>query len=388
MSPFQYTPRNEANWNKRANQSGSNYANVIKDEFNTFGAKDGENQIRILPPTWPDAEHYGLDIWVHFNVGPEGGTVLCLSKMRHNPCPICEAQAKYESAGRENAADFKPKRRVAVWLVDKKAEKPEDNPCIWTMGWTVDRDISKACKDRESGQLYQIDHPAAGYDAFFDKTGKGDTTKYIGYAISRNPSSIDQKYVDFVAANPIPNCLIWRDYDEISMLFEGDAPPKTEEGVSTSTPPPAVYTPPPIQTSAQIAAAATGTAPPPPVQVTLPVPPAPPAPPVAAAPPPPPPAPPKPFVSDWVLNNGIAVACATCGNPLYTISPTEAMCEKAHRISFNPAPAVAPQGPPVTIAPAVAPVTVAQAPVAATSTITNISERASTMRSRFQVQPK
>jgi hypothetical protein len=354
---FTYQPRAEANWNKRANQSGSNYANVIQDQFNTFGAKDGENQIRILPPTWEDPEHYGYDIWVHFNVGPEGGTVLCLSRMKHQACPICEAQAKYEAGGREDAADFKPKRRVAVWLVDKKAEKPEDNPCIWTMGWTVDRDITKSCKDRESGKLFMIDHPTAGYDAFFDKTGKGDTTKYIGFAISRNPSSIDQKYIDFIVQNPIPSCLIWRDYKEVQDLFEGEAPPKTEEsvvatsGVTSGVP----------QTQAPVPAQA-------PVTVAL---------------APPPPAPPKPFVSDWVLVNNEVVPCPTCSKPLYTISPEEATCEAAHRIAL--ATLFAPPAPPPAQIPAEAPPRTSPGNGAPTQ----ISQRADAVKARFQTgQPK
>ena len=363
MSPFTYVPRDASKWDRRANQSGSNYANVIKDEFNTFGPKDGENAIRICPPTWENPEHYGYDVWVHFNVGPEGGTVLCLSRMKHQACPICEAQAKYEAAGRENAADFKPKRRVAVWLIDRKAEKPEDNPAIWTMGWTVDREISKVCKDRESGALYMIDHPTAGYDVFFDKTGKGDQTKYIGFAIGRRETTIETKHLDFIAANPIPTTLIWRDYKEIQDLFEGEAPPKAEEGVPVAA-----------QPTNGVAAG------PPPVPVVRPqpAPAAPPAPPVAVAAPPP--SPPKQFVSSWVMDDtNSVVPCQTCGKPLYTMSDTEATCESAHKVViatlFAPAPPV-PPAPPVMAAPPQPPAT------------SKIEERAGAMRSRFQTGPK
>lgn len=356
--PFQYVPRDASKWDRRANQSGSNYANVIKDEFNTFGPKDGENTIRICPPTWDFSvhgnEHYGYDIWVHFNVGPEGGTVLCLSRMKHQACPICEAQAKYETIGREDAKDFKPKRRVGIWLIDRKAEKPEDNPAIWTMGWTVDRDISLVCKDRETGQLYMIDHPTSGYDVYFNKTGKGDQTKYTGYAIGRRETIVEQKHLDFIAANPIPSTLIWRDYKEIQDLFEGEAPPKSEEGVSTSVAAPAptngvaAYTPP----VAAPAPVQTAPAPAPPVVVTT------------------PPPPPKAFVSDWVLDNTNAVIpCATCAKPLYTISPTEATCESAHRVALDSLFAPAPPAPPVTTAPPAGP---------------QIADRANAMRSRFQ----
>ena len=366
--PFQYVPRDASKWDRRANQSGSNYANVIKDEFNTFGPKDGENTIRICPPTWDFSvhgnEHYGYDIWVHFNVGPEGGTVLCLSRMKHQACPICEAQAKYETIGREDAKDFKPKRRVGIWLIDRKAEKPEDNPAIWTMGWTVDRDISLVCKDRETGQLYMIDHPTSGYDVYFNKTGKGDQTKYTGYAIGRRETIVEQKHLDFIAANPIPSTLIWRDYKEIQDLFEGEAPPKAEEGLPVAAPTNGVssFTPPPV---VQV-----------PVQTVIPV--APPAPPVTVITPPAPPPPPKAFVSDWVFDDtNSVIPCQTCGKPLYTISPTEATCEAAHRVVIATLfTAPAPPAPPVAAVPS-------QPPAA-----TKIEERAGAMRSRFQTGQK
>ena len=356
MSPFTYVPRTEAQVSKRANQSGSNYASVIQDQFNTFSAKDGENSIRILPPTWENPEHYGYDIWVHFNVGPEGGTVLCPSRMKHQPCPICEFQSKAETAGREDAADFKPKRRVAVWLVDLKAEKQEDNPAIWTMPWTVDRDISKVCKDRESGELYMIDHPTAGYNVYFDKTGKDISTKYMGYSISKKYTSVDQKYIDFVAANPLPSCLLWRDAKEIQDLFEGEAPPKKEEGQ-------------PVADLARNPAPA-------PVQVPLVIPPA-----TSVAAPVPPP---KQFVSEWVMDNGQVVKCKTCGKDLYTISPEDATCEGAHRVPLSVvfAPPTPPPSP-VTIMPP--PPVQAAPPVAAPS---KIDEKANAMRSRFQTGAK
>src|SRR5208282_5859433 len=101
--------------------------------------------------------------------------------------------------------------------------------------------------------LYMIDHPTAGYDVFFDKTGKGDQTKYIGFAIGRRETTIETKHLDFIEATP-----------------------KKEEGVATTAQPTngaATYTPPvaapqPVQTIIPAATpsvpSAVMTAPPPP----------------------------------------------------------------------------------------------------------------------------
>ena len=216
---FVYKARPADSWTKRAKQSGSQYEGFISDSFSTFSPKK-ENWVRILPPTWDNAQHYGLDVWVHYGTGPDKASVLCLNKMSRERCPICEAQAKAENAGREDAKQFKPSRRVAVWVLDRNEEK---EPLVWAMPWTVDREISMVSKDRQTGEIYQIDHPEAGYDVMFNREGEGMNVKYVGTQIARKPSSVKSTHLDYITKNPIPNVLNWRDYDEVQALFEGGA---------------------------------------------------------------------------------------------------------------------------------------------------------------------
>lgn len=224
-SKFQYAARPQEAWQKRSEQSGSKYASFALDEFKTYTVRKGENLIRILPPTWPNPSHYGMDIFVHYNVGPEQGTVLCLAKMKGQPCPICEAFQKAENLGREDAGELKWTRRVLAWILDRKAEKAEDKvPQLWAMPWTVDRDISKVCRDRQTGELYQIDHPEAGYDVAFDKEGDKQQTKYVGIAIMRRPSSVDDASLEYIIKHPLDTVFLWRNYAEVSALFEGQPP--------------------------------------------------------------------------------------------------------------------------------------------------------------------
>lgn len=360
MSNYQYKARAPENWDKRA--KGSIYDGFAKDEFETFSlAKD--NFIRILPPTWENAQHYGLDLWVHYSVGPNKGTVICLYKSGRGPCPICEAHARAEAAGREDAKELKPTRRVLVWLLNRKAGE-EKKPLLWAMPWTVDRDISKICRDRESGELYMIDHPEQGFDISFDKEGESFQTKYTGFQISRRPSSVDKKHIDYVCQHPLPDTLLWRDYDEVQALFEGEALVKpNSEGQSQ---PETQSGPEPIHTG-PIA-----------VPASVPVP-------VAA--------PPRAFVSEWTGTN-----CSACGRPQYTISPTTATCELGHVVNFSPAPVVATPPPPMMAAPAVAPAPTVE-PVAtkhvsepgnaqATPPPSASSSRAAAMRERFQTGKK
>ena len=360
MSTFQYQARDEASWSRRANQSSNTYIGVIKDEFNVFTAKKDENAIRILPPTWEKALHYGYDIWVHFGVGPERGTVLCLAKMKHQQCPVCEFQIKAEAEGREDAGDYKPTRRVMVWLVDMKAENKDDNPMVWTMPWTVDRDISKICKDRETGQLYQIDHPVSGRTVYFDRSGEKETTKYVGFQLAQRESAVEEAYLNVVFTNPLPTVLIWRTYDEIKLIFEGDVPqkeeakppaPTTSDRPTRSAPAEKPAPPAPKQTMTPVAT---------PIAVTVPPPPKP------VAPPPPKPA----FVSEWTNTT-----CPACQKPQYTVE-NGVTCEDGHLQPNLPFPTTPP--PPATSTGNGETKTI---PIRAT---TDLSERAASLKQRFQ----
>lgn len=236
---FQYQARAADAWQERSEQRGGGFVSYIKPSIQQFSVQKKENFIRILPPTWPSPKHYGYDVWVHYGVGPQQATVLCNLKMFNTKCPVCDAYAIADGQGKEDAYDLKANRRVLVWLINRKdANLP---PLAWGMPWTLDRDISKLCKDPQTGELYQIDHPDNGYDLSFERDGEGQNVKYVGVQIARRPSSVEDKYLDYIVANPLPDILVKRSYEEVCALFEG--------GASQPQPPPPP--PQPEQQSAQ-----------------------------------------------------------------------------------------------------------------------------------------
>lgn len=217
---FQYKRRDAAAWEKRANQQGSEFAGIIDADIKTYTPSKGDNFVRILPPTWEGAEHYGLEVYVHYSVGPDKASVLCLNRMKSERCPICEARQRAERGGDDELAnELKPGKRVLVWMLNRKDEQV--GPMIWSMPWTLDKDFTKLARDPRTGEIYNLDDPEAGFDLSFEKTGEGINTKYVGTQIARRASSVDQEWVDFVVELPIPMTLVWRDYDELKSLFEG-----------------------------------------------------------------------------------------------------------------------------------------------------------------------
>lgn len=218
--PYTYRPRSAQAWDKRANQSGGEFETFIQENFQVYRPKKGSNSVRILPPTFDDADHYGIDVHVHYSIGPTKASVLCLQRMKGTPCPICEARNRYLKIGDEEAAnELRASKRVLIWMVDRNDE--DRGPMLWPMPYTLDRDFSQLAKDKQSGEIYALDHPDDGYDIFFDRGGEGKLVQYTGKQLARRPSAVTDEVLDYVEERPLPATLIWRDYEAVNKLYEG-----------------------------------------------------------------------------------------------------------------------------------------------------------------------
>lgn len=235
-SKFKYQPRTTEQLNKRASQSGGMRDSFVSDEFTIYSPKEGDIKLRILPPTWSDSpEHWGFDVYVHYQVGPDNAAYLCLNKMKGEDCPLCEERIKAEKEGEADyAKQLAPTKRVLVWMIDRKNE--DAGPLVWAMPWTIDRDICKLSMD-DSGEIIYLDDPDNGYDILFSKEGQGQKTKYIGMQVSRRSTPIGKdQWIDYVIANPLPNVLHYYEYDYIKNIFVGKITEHSEES-GTETPP-------------------------------------------------------------------------------------------------------------------------------------------------------
>lgn len=220
-SRFTYQARDPEEAKRRAEGGGDDFDVYLRREITFFKPADRDNAIRILPPTWEGAKHYGMDVHVHYGVGPDRQTYLCLHKMKGERCPICEERAEASRKGDEEyAKELAPKRRVLVYVIDRNNER--EGPMAWAMPQGLDQDITKVSIDRRTGAVLYIDHPDEGFDVFFEKNGTGIKTKYEGVSIDRNPSRLgSDAWLDFAMDNPLPDQLVYYDYDRISEEFGG-----------------------------------------------------------------------------------------------------------------------------------------------------------------------
>ena len=240
---FNYRKRDPAVIEQRAANNGD-FISFIANEYAVFSPKKGENWVRILPPTWDDAKHYGEDVYVHYGVGPERASVLCNAKMPwHTACPVCEAAARALKAGDEELSkELGATKRVLVWVIDRN--EPGKGALLWSMPSSVDAEICKISKDRETGEMYAIDDPYAGYDVYFSKDGEGMKTKYTGFSLARRGSSVKDEIIDYIVNNPLQGALVARDYNEVQDIFEGPAPPPDARRPAADDAPPARRAPP------------------------------------------------------------------------------------------------------------------------------------------------
>lgn len=228
---FSYRGRSSEDVTRRAKQSSGRYDSFLTEEVTWYKPHDGENQIRVMP--WlngddPDFDalaekwgtHWGIDIIVHRNVGPDNGTYLCLDKMNGDPCPPCDAY-------RDGEDDLRGSDRVLCWLIDRKNEKA--GPQLWAMPLGTSKDISAVSQVKGSGAVLLIDDPAEGYDIYFDREGEKKRTTYKRVEVARDPSPLHENekkenvWLDYISEHRLPDLLRFYDADYLDKVLSGQS---------------------------------------------------------------------------------------------------------------------------------------------------------------------
>ena len=232
---FKYRGRSDESVMHRAKEASGSYDSYVKGSVLWFKSKEGENQIRIMPRSpsedfdkWGD--HWGIDIYIHYNVGPDNGTYLCTDKMTGEPCPVCEARRDIED--QEEADQLKPSRRILCWLVDRNDEK--SGPKLWSMPHGTSKDVSAVSQVKGSGEVLLIDDPENGFDVYFDREGEKKRTKYKRVEVARDSSPLhenektQEKWLEYIVENPLSEILDFFTPDYIKKVLFGQGGDKED----------------------------------------------------------------------------------------------------------------------------------------------------------------
>jgi hypothetical protein len=228
-----YTHHKEENVRNHSEQSGGNWDGIFKSGVKAWRPKEGENAIRILPPTWENYDHYGFEVYVHTRVGASGSTYTCPNKHGGGPCAACAEVTALRAAGEdEDAGKLSVKKNFVYYILDRDAKKPE--PVPWQVGWRQDKEIAEASEVKRRNQVKYIDHPDEGYDVFVKRTGKQLNTRYT-YQTDSDPSPISDDpdeqddILKEIEDNPISDLIVWASNEKIARDLEGTARKKDDD---------------------------------------------------------------------------------------------------------------------------------------------------------------
>jgi hypothetical protein len=227
---FNYKPTYEDTV-KRAERKTSGYASLLKDA-KIFKAAEGDNVVRVLPPSWKDPDHYGYRIWVHNNVGPKDQRYLCLREnptSPHKRCPICEELSRLgPRATTEDRQLLSPREAVLYYIIDR--EKPKEGVQVWMVSPTAEAQIAAQTVDKRRGNVLNIIDPDDGYDLSFMRQGTTkNKTRYLGYKVDRDPSPLSEsersynRWLDEISERPLPSLLNFYTPDQIEEELYGKA---------------------------------------------------------------------------------------------------------------------------------------------------------------------
>lgn len=226
---------------KIASQKGGRYDSIFLPNFDSWRAKEGNNQVRILPPTWDGFEHYAYEVWVHKNVGTDPSTYLCLNKNKdprtgkpmQKRCPVCEAVKKMKADGDDGAKEINATTQYISWIIDRDAKKSFP-PVLWAMSWTQNRDIAMLATNDRTGKTLPIAHAEEGYDILIKRVGTKLNTKYV-LAIDRDESPAtddDDEFAEieeFCVDNPVPSTLKFYDAEYLENALSGSNEEEDED---------------------------------------------------------------------------------------------------------------------------------------------------------------
>lgn len=237
---FKYEGRDASDIKKRRDQTGGAFDSFTNPAIPRYKVGEGENNLRILPPSWdingPFGNNWGIEIWLHNQIGVDKSSYLCHKKMNNEECFLCEARKDVAEDDDDDAKALAPGKRILTYVIDREDEK--SGPLVWAMPWTLERDIQSRSQDKKTGESYLIDHPEEGYDIYFTREGKGLKTKYLGVDLARGdgtPISDNEKrqqqWLDFISENPLPDILKFFDNEYLKGVFMGKKSRKDEDDV-------------------------------------------------------------------------------------------------------------------------------------------------------------
>lgn len=181
-----------------------------------------------------EAADYRLTALVHYNMGVNKDSVLCL-RMINEKCPICEERVKLDEEDPAYRA-LGPSRRTFynVAVLDSDTERDKDIQVWDAPSQSIEDVLVDLSKPRRGGTL-PFWKPEEGYIVTFDRRGSGLNTKWTNVRIEKlEQCDFADEELDelFEAALPFDEIVEVKAYEELQELLGETALGSAEENGS------------------------------------------------------------------------------------------------------------------------------------------------------------
>ena len=223
-----------------------------KQGIKEFKTKVSTNFLRLCPPENPDV-YFGLRIFVHYNMGPNGSDAfLCpammkgeLLKIGRNDladklpaiCPICKRREVLVAAEADKDVTkafscFPPRYLYIVFNVETE-ETEKEGAQLYDAPQKINNEILGLSQNRRTGEVIDISDIDNGKVLVFDRTGTGAlTTSYGAFELDKG-EPIPDKWLDGVL--PIEEFLHFASEKELQESLGTSAPEEPASEIKAVT---------------------------------------------------------------------------------------------------------------------------------------------------------
>jgi len=187
-----------------------------------YKSKVGDNFICIIPPK-EDSAYFGIELFVHYNIGVNDSAFLCPREMEAKACPICEKWKIEKQSGNDDKdylrtlSPYPPRHLFFIVDVASKETK-EIGIQIFDAPTTINDGILEHSVSKRTGEVVDVSDPDEGKNFVFSRKGKGRTdTKYSGFDLEDRDPVPDE----WLKVPSFDEFLIYAEYKTIKEEFEG-----------------------------------------------------------------------------------------------------------------------------------------------------------------------
>jgi len=180
----------------------------LEEEFKikSFTPEAGSVFIALLE-RWEDPKFF-LEIFVHYNIGPDNHAFLCLDKMYGEICPICAIRDELQKAGEPDDIYnvYRYTKRYLMWVVNAESPRTiKDGVMLYDAPSTVKNGILDACLDQRSGDIIDPSDPKEKVNIVFKRIGKKGSlrTEYKAFSIENREDKIPEDYYELPEMNKL-----------------------------------------------------------------------------------------------------------------------------------------------------------------------------------------